>query len=62
MSGDHEHPIWFTKREMLAVTRWLEYSRDYTSEELEEIKDLDQNEVALKFHLKYNEFDEHTHK
>ncbi len=62
MSGENEHPIWFTKREMLAVARWLGYSHDYASEELEEIKDLDQNEIALKFHLKYSEFEEHDHK
>ncbi|GBE56229.1 hypothetical protein BMS3Bbin16_00428 [archaeon BMS3Bbin16] len=62
MSGEHEHPIWFTKREMLALAIWLGYSHDYTSEELEEIKDLDQKDIALKVHLKYSEFDEDHHK
>jgi hypothetical protein len=62
MSEDHEHPIWLTKQEMLALAIWLGYSHDYTSEELEEIKDLEKKDIALKFHLKYSEFDKHDHK
>ncbi len=62
MNGEHEHPIWFTKREMLALALWLGYSGDYSSEELEKIKDLDQKDIALKFHLKYSEFDDHKSK
>jgi hypothetical protein len=61
MSEEHEHPIWFTKREMLALATWLGYSHDYTSEEREEIKNLDKEEIALKFYLTYSEFDEHDH-
>ncbi|MBR9701870.1 hypothetical protein GOV13_03030 [Candidatus Pacearchaeota archaeon] len=62
MTDDHEHPIWLTQREMLALAIWLGYDHDYTSSELEEIKDLEEKEIALKFHLKYSEFDKHIHK
>jgi hypothetical protein len=46
---------------MLALATWLGYSHDYTSEEREEIKNLDKEEIALKFYLTYREFDEHDH-
>jgi len=60
MNDEHEHPIWFTKREMLAVAIWL--GDNHTPEELEEIKNLEKEGIAKKIHKKYSEFDEHDHK
>jgi hypothetical protein len=60
MTEEHKHPIWFTERELLAVSIWLGYN--HTSEELKEIDNLEKKDIALKFHKKYSEFDQHKHK
>jgi hypothetical protein len=60
MNEEHKHPIWFTKREMLAIAIWLGYN--HASEELEEIKNFEKEDIAKKFHIKYREFDKQGHK